>query len=161
MVLPRFKLEQSYDLIENLQELGLTDLLKDIGDFSKMTSEKVSMNWVSLKPSSFFFFHLINQYQRPVSDVPASCSAFIAETPGNHHSEWGGDRSCCSDTGGLHAPLLSDPLHCGPSLPLPDLWTPYRLPSVHWSGGQSFTELKLDQQSFRKEFLIYLNFIFI
>lgn len=59
VVLPRFKLEQSYDLIENLEELGLTDLFKDSGDFSEMTSEKVSMNWVSLKPSSFFFFHLI------------------------------------------------------------------------------------------------------
>lgn len=48
VVLPRFKLEQSYDLIENLEELGLTDLFKDSGDFSEMTSEKVSMNWVSL-----------------------------------------------------------------------------------------------------------------
>lgn len=54
VVLPRFKLEQSYDLIENLQELGLTDLFNESGDFSEMTSEKVSMNWVSLKPSSCF-----------------------------------------------------------------------------------------------------------
>lgn len=56
MVLPRFKLEQSYDLIENLQELGLTDLFQDSGDFSEMTSEKVSMNWVSLKPSNIYIF---------------------------------------------------------------------------------------------------------
>ncbi|XP_029685578.1 heparin cofactor 2 [Takifugu rubripes] len=46
VVIPRFKLEQSYDLIENLQELGLTDMFKDSGDFSEMTSEKVSMNWL-------------------------------------------------------------------------------------------------------------------
>lgn len=48
VVIPRFKLEQSYDLIENLQELGLTDMFRNSGDFSEMTSEKVSMNWVSL-----------------------------------------------------------------------------------------------------------------
>lgn len=60
MVLPRFKLEQSYDLIENLQELGLTDLFKDSGDFSEMTSEKVSMNWVSLKPSSLVFYFVFS-----------------------------------------------------------------------------------------------------
>lgn len=51
VVLPRFKLEQNYDLIENLKEMGLTDLFQDDGDFSGMTSEKVSMNWVS-KPES-------------------------------------------------------------------------------------------------------------
>lgn len=55
MVLPRFKLEQSYDLIENLQELGLTDMFNN-SDFSEMTSEKVSMNWVSLNPSRFGYF---------------------------------------------------------------------------------------------------------
>lgn len=47
VVLPRFKLEQSYDLIENLKEMGLTDLFQESGDFSGMTSEKVVMNWVS------------------------------------------------------------------------------------------------------------------
>lgn len=51
MVLPRFKLEQNYDLKENLKEMGLTDLFGESGDFSGMTSEKVSMNWVSLNPS--------------------------------------------------------------------------------------------------------------
>lgn len=51
VALPRFKLEQSYDLIENLQKLGLTDLFKNSGDFSEMTSERISMNWVS----PFFF----------------------------------------------------------------------------------------------------------
>lgn len=47
MVLPRFKLEQNYDLIVNLKEMGLTDLFQENGDFSGMTSEKVVMNWVS------------------------------------------------------------------------------------------------------------------
>lgn len=47
VVLPRFKLEQNYDLIENLKEMGLTDLFQESGDFSGMTSEKVAMNWVS------------------------------------------------------------------------------------------------------------------
>uniref|UniRef100_A0A3Q3M4V3 Serpin peptidase inhibitor, clade D (heparin cofactor), member 1 n=2 Tax=Mastacembelus armatus TaxID=205130 RepID=A0A3Q3M4V3_9TELE len=46
VVLPRFKLEQNYDLIENLKEMGLTDLFQDSGDFSGMTSEKVAMNWL-------------------------------------------------------------------------------------------------------------------
>uniref|UniRef100_A0A3B4VMN1 Serpin peptidase inhibitor, clade D (heparin cofactor), member 1 n=1 Tax=Seriola dumerili TaxID=41447 RepID=A0A3B4VMN1_SERDU len=46
IVLPRFKLEQNYDLIENLKEMGLTDLFQESGDFSGMTSEKVAMNWV-------------------------------------------------------------------------------------------------------------------
>ncbi|XP_068166359.1 heparin cofactor 2 [Antennarius striatus] len=44
VVLPRFKLEQNYDLIENLKEMGLTDLFQASGDFSEMTSEKVVMN---------------------------------------------------------------------------------------------------------------------
>lgn len=47
VVLPRFKLEQNYDLIANLKEMGLTDLFQETGDFSGMTSEKVAMNWVS------------------------------------------------------------------------------------------------------------------
>lgn len=46
MVLPRFKLEQNYDLIENLQEMGLTDLFRQSGDFSEMASEKVLINQV-------------------------------------------------------------------------------------------------------------------
>lgn len=47
VVLPRFKLEQNYDLIANLKEMGLTDLFQENGDFTGMTSEKVAMNWVS------------------------------------------------------------------------------------------------------------------
>lgn len=46
VVFPRFKLEQSYDLIEHLKEMGLTDLFTDQGDFTPMTSEKVIINWV-------------------------------------------------------------------------------------------------------------------
>ncbi|TNN35335.1 Heparin cofactor 2 [Liparis tanakae] len=46
VVLPRFKLEQNYDLIANLKEMGITDLFQESGDFSGMTSEKVSMNWL-------------------------------------------------------------------------------------------------------------------
>ncbi|XP_029018329.1 heparin cofactor 2 [Betta splendens] len=46
VVLPRFKLEQNYDLIANLKEMGLTDLFKETGDFTGMTSEKVAMNWL-------------------------------------------------------------------------------------------------------------------
>uniref|UniRef100_A0A8C2XHK2 Serpin peptidase inhibitor, clade D (heparin cofactor), member 1 n=1 Tax=Cyclopterus lumpus TaxID=8103 RepID=A0A8C2XHK2_CYCLU len=46
VVLPRFKLEQNYDLIANLKEMGLTDLFHESGDFSGMTSEKVYMNWL-------------------------------------------------------------------------------------------------------------------
>ncbi|CAL9707602.1 unnamed protein product [Knipowitschia caucasica] len=46
IVLPRFKLEQSYDLIPNLKELGLTELFEQSADFSGMTSEKIFMNWL-------------------------------------------------------------------------------------------------------------------
>lgn len=46
VVLPRFKLEQNYDLIANLKEMGLTDLFQESADFSGMTSEKVAMNWL-------------------------------------------------------------------------------------------------------------------
>ncbi|XP_062274156.1 heparin cofactor 2 [Scomber scombrus] len=46
VVLPRFKLEQNYDLIANLKEMGLTDLFQENGDFTGMTSEKVAMNWL-------------------------------------------------------------------------------------------------------------------
>ncbi|XP_049434185.1 heparin cofactor 2 [Epinephelus fuscoguttatus] len=46
VVLPRFKLEQNYDLIVNMKEMGLTDLFQEAGDFSEMTSEKVFMNWL-------------------------------------------------------------------------------------------------------------------
>lgn len=60
VVLPRFKLEQNYDLIDHLKEMGLTDLFKESGDLSEMTSEKVSINWVRLNPSLFFFTLLPN-----------------------------------------------------------------------------------------------------
>uniref|UniRef100_A0A8C6WG38 Serpin peptidase inhibitor, clade D (heparin cofactor), member 1 n=1 Tax=Neogobius melanostomus TaxID=47308 RepID=A0A8C6WG38_9GOBI len=46
VVLPRFKLEQNYDLIPNLKEMGLTDLFEQSGDFSGMTAERISMNWL-------------------------------------------------------------------------------------------------------------------
>ncbi|CAM9224238.1 unnamed protein product [Lampetra planeri] len=46
VVLPRFKLEHNYDLIDNLKEMGLTDLFQQSGDFTGMTSEKVAMNWL-------------------------------------------------------------------------------------------------------------------
>ncbi|XP_074525887.1 heparin cofactor 2 [Halichoeres trimaculatus] len=46
VMLPRFKLEQNYDLIPNLKEMGLTDLFQESGDFSGMTSEKVAMNYL-------------------------------------------------------------------------------------------------------------------
>lgn len=83
-----------------------------------------------------------------------------AEAPGNHHCEWRGYRGCCSDPGGLHAPLLSDPLHCGPPLPLPDLRAPHRLPCVHGQGGQSFTELKFTKKPFKTAKLFPTNSMF-
>ncbi|XP_028313118.1 heparin cofactor 2 [Gouania willdenowi] len=46
IVLPRFKLEQNYDLIENMKEMGLTDIFQESGDFTGMTSDKVAMNWL-------------------------------------------------------------------------------------------------------------------
>nr|XP_057926165.1 heparin cofactor 2 [Doryrhamphus excisus] len=46
VVIPRFKLEQNYDLVDNLKEMGLTDLFQNGADFSGMTSDKVSMNWL-------------------------------------------------------------------------------------------------------------------
>ncbi|XP_071380009.1 heparin cofactor 2 [Centroberyx affinis] len=46
VVFPRFKLEQNYDLIDNLKEMGLTDLFQENGDFTGMTSEKIAMNWL-------------------------------------------------------------------------------------------------------------------
>ena len=54
VVLPKFKLEQNYDLIANLKEMGVTDLFQENGDFSGMTDQKVSINWVS--PASFYNF---------------------------------------------------------------------------------------------------------
>ncbi|KAM9465638.1 heparin cofactor 2-like isoform 1-T1 [Salvelinus alpinus] len=46
VVFPKFKLEQSYDLIDNLKEMGLTDLFEEKGDFTGMTSEKIAINWL-------------------------------------------------------------------------------------------------------------------
>lgn len=46
VVFPKFTLEQNYDLIENLKEMGVKDLFGETGDFSKMTSEKIMINWV-------------------------------------------------------------------------------------------------------------------
>ncbi|XP_010863668.2 heparin cofactor 2 [Esox lucius] len=46
VVFPRFQLEQSYDLIDNLKKMGLTDLFEKTGDFTDMTSEKISINWL-------------------------------------------------------------------------------------------------------------------
>ena len=54
MVLPKFKLEQNYDLISNLKEMGVTDLFQENGDFSGMTDQEVSINWVS--PASVYNF---------------------------------------------------------------------------------------------------------
>ncbi|KAG9334018.1 hypothetical protein JZ751_009250 [Albula glossodonta] len=45
VVFPKFKLERTYDLISNLKELGITDLFEDIGDFSRMTNEKINIDW--------------------------------------------------------------------------------------------------------------------
>ncbi|KAJ8380337.1 hypothetical protein SKAU_G00011150 [Synaphobranchus kaupii] len=45
VIFPKFKLEKKYDLIANLKELGLTDLFKETGDFSRLSTEKVSVNW--------------------------------------------------------------------------------------------------------------------
>ncbi|KAM6965282.1 heparin cofactor 2 [Aplochiton taeniatus] len=45
VVFPRFKLEQNYDLIDNLKEMGLTDLFQK-GDFTGMTSEKIAIEWL-------------------------------------------------------------------------------------------------------------------
>lgn len=57
VVFPRFKLEQNYDLIEHLKEMGLTDPFTEKGDFSPMTSEKVIINWVreQLTNSTHYF----------------------------------------------------------------------------------------------------------
>lgn len=65
----------------------------------------------------------------------------VAEAPRNHHCEWRGNRSCCSDSGGLHAALLSDSLRRRSPFPLPDLRAPHGLPRVHGPGGQSLPEL--------------------
>ncbi|KAJ3603753.1 hypothetical protein NHX12_028494 [Muraenolepis orangiensis] len=46
VVVPRFKLEQNYDLIGNFKEMGLTDLFQENGDLSGMTEQKVSLNWL-------------------------------------------------------------------------------------------------------------------
>lgn len=62
VVLPRFKLEQNYDLIENLKEIGLTDLFQESGDFSGMTSEKVSMNWVRPNINVLLSHNLLNVF---------------------------------------------------------------------------------------------------
>ncbi|XP_030632960.1 heparin cofactor 2 [Chanos chanos] len=45
VVFPRFKLEQNYDIIEHLKEMGLTELFNHKGDFSPMTSEDITINW--------------------------------------------------------------------------------------------------------------------
>ncbi|KAL7885203.1 hypothetical protein AOLI_G00079730 [Acnodon oligacanthus] len=45
VVFPKFKLEQSYDLISHMKKLGLSDLFTEKGDFSPMTSEDVAINW--------------------------------------------------------------------------------------------------------------------
>lgn len=111
VVLPRFKLEQNYDLIENLKEMGLTDLFQESGDFSGMTSEKVAMNWVSRTKSVSHFIKKIiiiehqnerkgcwsfshldifstainNSYKLFQSNDGLLTST--AEAPGNHHCE--------------------------------------------------------------------------
>ncbi|CAN9513017.1 unnamed protein product [Ophioblennius macclurei] len=46
VVLPRFKLEQNYDLIENMKEMGLVDIFQESGDFTGMTTDRVAMNWL-------------------------------------------------------------------------------------------------------------------
>ncbi|KAG5840193.1 hypothetical protein ANANG_G00186250 [Anguilla anguilla] len=46
VLFPKFKLEKQYNLIPNLKELGLKDLFEETGDFSRMSSEKVAVNWL-------------------------------------------------------------------------------------------------------------------
>lgn len=105
VVLPRFKLEQNYDLIDNLKEMGLTDLFQEKGDFSGMTSEKVSMNWVRLNPkimilqrynqtkSFYWSFSHLDTLSPAINNpycfkiIHAFLSPSPAEAPGNHHCE--------------------------------------------------------------------------
>lgn len=136
--LPRFKLERNYDLIENLKKMGLTDIFKQSGDFSRMTSEKVTMNWVSKTKSLMKNKQCTLLFVHSSDPLPSCCPA---EAPGNHHRERRGNRSCCSDPSGLHAALLSDPFRCGSPVPLPHLRTSHRLPRLHRPGRESLTEL--------------------
>ncbi|XP_061117231.1 heparin cofactor 2 [Conger conger] len=46
VVFPKFKLEKNYDLIANMKELGLKDLFEETGDFSRLSSEKLTVNWL-------------------------------------------------------------------------------------------------------------------
>uniref|UniRef100_A0A8C9VY88 Serpin peptidase inhibitor, clade D (heparin cofactor), member 1 n=1 Tax=Scleropages formosus TaxID=113540 RepID=A0A8C9VY88_SCLFO len=45
VIFPKFTLEQTYDLIEALKEMGLKDTFEEKGDFSGMSPEKITINW--------------------------------------------------------------------------------------------------------------------
>ncbi|XP_032084632.1 heparin cofactor 2 [Thamnophis elegans] len=44
VVMPRFKLEKSYDLIETLQEMGIVELFTPGGNYSGISEEKITIN---------------------------------------------------------------------------------------------------------------------
>lgn len=46
MVLPKFKLEKSYNLIGYLRSMGIEDLFNDKGDYSGVSDEKVTIDRV-------------------------------------------------------------------------------------------------------------------
>ncbi|KAL4646571.1 heparin cofactor 2 [Arapaima gigas] len=45
VIFPKFTLEQTYDLINILKDMGLKDIFDEKGDFSGMSSEKIKINW--------------------------------------------------------------------------------------------------------------------
>ncbi|XP_026542458.1 heparin cofactor 2-like [Notechis scutatus] len=43
-MVPRFKLEKSYDLIENLKAMGIEELFTSRGNYSGISEEKITIN---------------------------------------------------------------------------------------------------------------------
>lgn len=56
MILPKFKLEKSYNLIGFLKSMGIQELFTETGNYSGISDEKVTINMVIF--SSSVLIHL-------------------------------------------------------------------------------------------------------
>ncbi|ETE62312.1 Heparin cofactor 2, partial [Ophiophagus hannah] len=87
VVVPRFKLEKSYDLIENLKAMGIEELFTSRGNYSGISEEKITINkviqhWHKLKLQEVFTLRTEAASVTTVGFMPLSAQIrFVIDHP--------------------------------------------------------------------------------